>query len=549
MKIKDKLIILFLLSAGLLIATPVRDKTETIGGNTWYTEQTPFNEILNVARKTDKPILAVFSATWCGPCQGVKKTVFKSNDFKRVADKAILLYVEQTTYKGKEFNEKNNVKSFPTFKLFSSQGLMLDTGDPEYTVAGFLDWIKNVKAGNNFHELAKKLETHPNDRALLIEITNKMGLSDAPKMITYLKRAIELNPDVNDPLAHKAYEKLGQVLALTIPHEEKGDRRLEYIKTHRQLFRDIVDAYYPHRLKYSLKGRDGLALIINWLIVDKQYYKALSIFHDYLKENGGRLDVGKDIAMISNAIPAYLETGKIQEARYWLKKVSHLAKFSKTVQVDPLFVPAYLMMYRNFIRHFGEKEQVSEAEQYAGPLYSEMYRLEQPPRARDYAIQEFAAKYGIFAAKALELIDQRLKTAEGKPICQLSVSKAYILARTGKKEAARERLLNLYENTGYFRSLKNKEVSWVLNNIAWAMVKLKMVDRKALEIARKAMILSHSPMVMDTLASAYAQLGNYKEAVKIEIQAAEKTNEDYLKKILMDNIKLWKSKIKENKKK
>jgi thioredoxin-related protein len=127
-----------------------RGKTEQIGKATWFTEQNSFGDIVKIAQKENKPIMTVFSATWCGPCKKVKKQVFQTGGFVKVANKAVLLYIEQTDPKARVFIKKNNVKVYPTFKLFSKNGKLLHTGYsglPERTVDGFSSWIDKALAG------------------------------------------------------------------------------------------------------------------------------------------------------------------------------------------------------------------------------------------------------------------------------------------------------------------------------------------------------------------------------------------------------------------
>ena len=146
MSIKKNVILLGLILL-MAFSLTARDKQEKIGDYSWYTEQNTLEEIIQAAKKAGKPILAVFSATWCGPCQHVKKTVFKTAEFKKVAQEAVLLYIEETTKEGKAYNKKYKIRGWPTFKIFSKEGIMLDTGNPKRTVDGFVDWIKDVKGG------------------------------------------------------------------------------------------------------------------------------------------------------------------------------------------------------------------------------------------------------------------------------------------------------------------------------------------------------------------------------------------------------------------
>ncbi|MCK4767184.1 MAG: thioredoxin family protein [Desulfobacula sp.] len=168
-----KLLIVLLIFVGVLSLWGETQKSFKMGKCEWLTEENTFEEIIKIAGIEKKPVLAVFSATWCSPCQQVKKTAFKKDEFTEVADKVVLLYVEQTTKKGMIYNKRFNIVSYPTFKIFSTDGIMLDTGRPERSVKGFSNWVDEVMDGKNFYAMSKKLEKNPNliQRGIFVENT------------------------------------------------------------------------------------------------------------------------------------------------------------------------------------------------------------------------------------------------------------------------------------------------------------------------------------------------------------------------------------------
>ncbi|MDQ1353315.1 MAG: hypothetical protein QG657_3621, partial [Acidobacteriota bacterium] len=232
--------LIIVMAAGLV----AREKTEKIGEFTWFTETTPWQEVLQAAQKVNKPILVVFCADWLDDCDALRKNVFMADGFKEIANQVILLYIEQASKEGDSFCRQFNVRIYPTFKLFSKEGVMLDNGTFSRTVEGFRGWLKDVKAGNNFYELTKQLEKNPIDRDLLVKIVDRMGMSDKKDKLAYLKRAIQIKPDYNDELAQKAYEKMAWVLVENIP---RAQGREEFFMYNKQLFAGIVNAYYPDK--------------------------------------------------------------------------------------------------------------------------------------------------------------------------------------------------------------------------------------------------------------------------------------------------------------
>jgi hypothetical protein len=390
---------LFMIMCAILLITAglsAREKTEKIGDFNWFTERNTWDEILKAAQKVDKPILAVFSADWLDTSQGLIDNVFKTHDFKRVADQVILFFIEQASQDGEAYCRKFNVRVFPTFKLFSKEGIMLDNGTFKRTVDGFLGWIKEVKSGNNSYELSKKLEKNPNDREILVKMAERMGMSDKKDKLVFLKKAIELNPDFKDEISHRAYEKMAFALLENIPRM-RG--REEYIKEYGKLFQDIVNAYYPGKFKYALKGKDGLAAIFDWNIQCGNNDKVISIFNDFLKQKGNKPDLIKDMDVIGWSISAYLNSGNLAEAEKWITKARKFLKPSETLKKDPIFLYYYPAMYRNIIFYLENLQKTKEAEAYAVLFYDEMSRMGLE-NEKLTVMQEYSDKYKTLADKA-----------------------------------------------------------------------------------------------------------------------------------------------------
>ncbi len=386
------LCLIIVMTAGL----GAREKTEKIGELTWFTEATPWDEILQAAWKANKPILVVFCGSWLDTCDEIRKTVFMAGDFKQIADQVVLLYIEQASKEGETYCQQFNVKIYPTFKLFSKEGNMLDNGTFSRTVEGFRGWVKEVKAGNNFYELSKQLEKNPNDRELLIKIVERIGMSDKKDKLAYLKRAIQLKQDFRDELAQRAYEKMAAVIVENIPRRQG---REEFFKEYQHLFQLIVNTYYPDRFKYDLKGNDGLVAIMNWYLQSGDREKVFAIFNDFLKRKGSVFDLIKDLDIISWASYAYIDSGNIQEVEKWAAKIKNAVKPSNDLKSDIRFVYYYPGMYRRIIEFMENAGKTKEAENYALMFYDEMDRLGFE-KEKEEIVLEHASKYKSLEDKA-----------------------------------------------------------------------------------------------------------------------------------------------------
>ncbi len=98
-----------------------------IGDFTWFTEY-GYAEALEKAEKENKPIFVYFTANWCLPCKRVKKEIFEKKEFKKIADKVVLLRVEQSEIPGMALSRKYHITTYPSFRLLSPDGKLLDKG-------------------------------------------------------------------------------------------------------------------------------------------------------------------------------------------------------------------------------------------------------------------------------------------------------------------------------------------------------------------------------------------------------------------------------------
>ena len=486
-----------------------RGKTENIGKFSWYTEKNSFAEILQVAQKANKPILAVFSATWCGPCRQLKANVFKSDDFKRVAKEVILFFIEQTTKEGTTYYSKYNVTGSPAFRIFSSQGILLDSFGPERTVDGFLEWIHEVKAGNSLYELSERLKKKSNDREILVKITDKLLWNGEKELVMeYLQRAIKMKPEFNDEFSQRAYEKLAYLLEEDIRFKESKEKE-EYLASHQKIFQDIVDAYYPDKFKYELAGNYGMSYILNWFYQSQQFKKVLAYFNDFLKRNGDSLNFIQDIPVFAIVIPNFIFLGKANEVDSWIVRIRDFSIKNENSKSDQSFIHIYSGIFTQIIKTYGEMGLPDDSKKYTRIFSEEMSRLGQ----------------GLLGA--VSIIDQAMN-----------------IGKLGKKEEAKKSLLALYKNKVLFNSLNKQNVPYVLNSIARTMVELKLVDCTSLEIAKKSVILSPTPANKDTLACVHAELGNFNDAVRIEKEALSEEKNESVRQKYSERVHTWQIKIK-----
>lgn len=87
---------------------------------------TNYETALATAKKEGKPIILVFSATWCPPCQSMKKSVYPSAEVKPLHDKFVWAYLDVDDAENAKAAEKYGVEGIPHIQFLTSSGKNLD---------------------------------------------------------------------------------------------------------------------------------------------------------------------------------------------------------------------------------------------------------------------------------------------------------------------------------------------------------------------------------------------------------------------------------------
>lgn len=74
------------------------------------------------AKKDGKPIVAVFSAVWCPPCQTMKKEVYPSEAVKPYHDKFVWAYLDADSSANQASMKKFGVNGIPHIEFLDSAG-------------------------------------------------------------------------------------------------------------------------------------------------------------------------------------------------------------------------------------------------------------------------------------------------------------------------------------------------------------------------------------------------------------------------------------------
>ncbi|MBT3342722.1 MAG: thioredoxin fold domain-containing protein [Gemmatimonadetes bacterium] len=80
------------------------------------------DEAFAKARSEDRPVYFYWGAVWCPPCQEIKNTVFKSQQFIALSQLFIPVYLDGDTDRAQTWGETFGVKGYPTMIVFNPAG-------------------------------------------------------------------------------------------------------------------------------------------------------------------------------------------------------------------------------------------------------------------------------------------------------------------------------------------------------------------------------------------------------------------------------------------
>lgn len=108
---------------------------------------TSYRKVLSESKETGKPAIVIFSASWCPPCQAMKKDVYPNAAVQPFHDKFIWAYLDADDNMNKKAMEKFAVGGIPHIEFLNAAGESIDkqvggSGD----AAGFAKKLEGILA-------------------------------------------------------------------------------------------------------------------------------------------------------------------------------------------------------------------------------------------------------------------------------------------------------------------------------------------------------------------------------------------------------------------
>jgi len=88
--------------------------------------ESKLSKALEEAKTENKPVIAVFSAIWCPPCQMMKKNVYPSKEIEAYHDKFVWAYIDTDEESNAADAAKYKVSGIPHIQFISSTGEAID---------------------------------------------------------------------------------------------------------------------------------------------------------------------------------------------------------------------------------------------------------------------------------------------------------------------------------------------------------------------------------------------------------------------------------------
>lgn len=86
--------------------------------------QSSFEEAREKAEVENKPLVVIFSAKWCPPCEQMRRVVYPSKELKRFHDEFVWAYLDTEELENQALMQKYGVLTVPHITVHNLDGLV-----------------------------------------------------------------------------------------------------------------------------------------------------------------------------------------------------------------------------------------------------------------------------------------------------------------------------------------------------------------------------------------------------------------------------------------
>ena len=106
-------------------------------------QKASYNEVIEQAEEEEKFVLLDFTASWCKPCQLMKKETFTDADLgKYVNEHFVSTHVDVQKTEGRSLASKYGIRSIPTLIILDGKGRIVKTLIGYQTAEALLQELK-----------------------------------------------------------------------------------------------------------------------------------------------------------------------------------------------------------------------------------------------------------------------------------------------------------------------------------------------------------------------------------------------------------------------
>jgi thiol-disulfide isomerase/thioredoxin len=126
--------------AVFLTVQPTRRQAEHALPDNWFND---FQKATAEAKKTNRPMLVMFSASWCAPCKMMIAQVFPDDKVKAALKDVVPVYVDSEV--DVALATENGIRAYPTFVCLSATGQAVTSRVGGGDVPKFIEMIDTFK--------------------------------------------------------------------------------------------------------------------------------------------------------------------------------------------------------------------------------------------------------------------------------------------------------------------------------------------------------------------------------------------------------------------